>query len=551
MPLHRPRLASATLTFLVSAVLLLGFNRTFWHKGLGYFAGHEAQLAALGAGLFILTFAVLTVFSVKYLIKPFFIVLLLVAAAASYYVDTFGILIDRDMIQNVALTTPSEARHLVTGAMVRHLAFFGLLPSLLVAGVAVVHRPFSVKLRHNTGTVLACVAAALVIVWWNYPSFASTFRRHPDLIGSFNPAAPVVSAAKYAYNRIGEAELGLITPLGTDAHQGAASQGAAKPWLTVLVVGETARAQSFGLNGTGLDTTPELARRDVVHFSDVSSCGTATAVSVPCMFSVLSRSGYARTKALASENLLDVLAHAGLGVSWYDNDTGSMQVADRSPYEFLPATDDPRFCRNGECHDEILVDRLRREIGSVTGNRVIVLHQIGSHGPAYAERYPAEFERFGPACHSGDFADCSREEIVAAYDNTIVYTDHILAEIVDLLAEHTELTTSMIYVSDHGESLGENGIYLHGAPYFLAPSTQTQVPMVAWFSQPYREATGLDMACLRAEADTPLSHDNLFHTVLGMADVATGVYDRSLDAFAACRRPPAGGPLADIGRTGP
>ncbi|WP_427025336.1 phosphoethanolamine transferase [Aureimonas ureilytica] len=541
--MRRPLIGSVTLSILTAAYLLLLPNRTFWRKGLAYFSGHEAQLAFLGLGLFLLFVALLTTVSVKYAMKPIFIALILVAASASYYVDTFGILVTRDMIQNIMLTTPSEARHLFTPNMALHLTLFGLLPALAIALVRIEHRRFPAKFVHNVLVILPAVIGAGAITFAFYPTFASTFREHNDLIGSLNPTAPLVAAGKYALRQARERNI-VAAPLGLDAAEVEAVRASPKPMLTVLVVGETSRAQNYALNGYDRDTTPELAARHVSNFTNVTSCGTSTAVSVPCMFSVYPRSDYSETKALATQNLLDVLTHAGLSVRWFDNDTGAYQVADRVPYEFLPATNDQRFCANGECRDDILVDRLERELPAIHSNTVLVLHQLGSHGPAYHERYPYGFGRFEPACRTAQFADCSREEIVNAYDNTIAYTDHVLGRIIDLLSAHPEFASSMVFLSDHGESLGENGIYLHGAPYFLAPSTQTHVPMLAWFSPGYQSVLPTSLPCLESRRDGALSHDNLFHTMLGVAGVSAGVYDARLDAFAACRAPASSGKLA-------
>ncbi len=544
MRLHRPVIGSVSLSLLTAAFLLVGPNQTFWRKGLEYFSGHLDKLVWLGLGLFCLLSAILVIVSVKYVIKPVLIALVLVAASASYYVNTFGVLIDREMIQNVALTTTSEAKHLFTPNLILHLVLFGLLPSLAIAFVRVRHRRFPAKLLYNTLTVFALLGGAALATFLNYSAFASTFRQHRDLIASLNPSAPVVAAFQFASREMEDRNL-TPAPLGTDAAKGPLIAKAGKPVLTVFVVGETARAQNFGLNGYEKNTTPELAARGVFNFSNVSSCGTSTAVSVPCMFSNYPRRDYSERKAHSTENLTDVLTHAGVKVEWYDNDTGSMRVAERIPYEFLPATNDPRFCSGGECHDEILVDRLKRALPSVQSDTVIVLHQLGSHGPAYFERYPKDFERFQPACQTAQFADCERAEIVNAYDNTILYTDHVLSEIIDTLKGEDRLSTALFFVSDHGESLGENGLYLHAAPYFIAPSTQTHVPQVAWFSQSYQTAFGIDTSCLKARASADLSHDNVFHTILGLMDVSTSVYSRELDAFAPCRG--TGKTLASIG----
>jgi len=166
---------------------------------------------------------------------------------------------------------------------------------------------------------------------------------------------------------------------------------------------------------------------------------------------------------------------------------------------------------------------------------VLVLHMIGSHGPAYHLRYPPEFERFTPACKTAEFAKCTPQEIANAYDNTILFTDHILSQTIDLLAAQTRVIPAVIYASDHGESLGEDGLYLHAAPWFMAPEVQTKVPMVLWLSDAYKATFQLDAACLAAKAALPTSHDMLFHSVLGLMDIQTETRDPALDLTTDCR----------------
>lgn len=549
MRLARPAIGSLPLVALSAAYLVFVTNGTFWRKGLLYFGDHPLHLAALGLGLFLILFSALAAVSVRYLVKPVVIAFVLVSAVASYYVDSYGILIDRTMIANVAQTTSAEAGHLVTAGFLTHLALFGLLPAALVMLVRVRHRPFWRKVRWNLAAIVPSLGVALAITLAFYPSYASTFRMHRDLMASLNPLAPVVALVKYGQHWDGERTY-VVAPLGTDAVAGPRLAAARKPVVTVLVVGETARAQNFSLNGYDRDTNPELAARGVVSFTDVSSCGTSTAVSVPCMFSNLTRAGHSDEKARSVENVLDVLGHGGIDVRWIDNDTGAYHVADRVPYTFLPGGGDPRFCEGGECHDEILTDRLEAELKTITKDTVIVLHQLGSHGPTYYLRYPAGFERFAPACRTAEFADCKREEIINAYDNTILYTDHVLAQTIDRLKARTDFDTAMLYVSDHGESLGENGIYLHAMPYVFAPTTQTRVPMIAWFSDGFAGDMGVDTACLAGRRDAPLSHDNLFHTLIGLQDLRTKVYDAGLDAFAPCRAAPTPAQVSELAGAG-
>ena len=188
--------------------------------------------------------------------------------------------------------------------------------------------------------------------------------------------------------------------------------------------------------------------------------------------------------------------------------------------------------------DAIMISRLDAEIAKLPAERrakgvVVVLHQMGSHGPAYFKRSPSAQKTFQPECQSTTLQDCPRQNIVNAYDNSIVYTDFVLNKAIDWLQSRVDTARgAMLYVSDHGESLGENNLYLHGLPYAIAPDFQKHVPWIAW----QRPDFGMDSNCLRQRRDVPISHDNLFHTVLGMMQVQTSVYDKSLDAYASCQR---------------
>ncbi|MES2549976.1 MAG: sulfatase-like hydrolase/transferase, partial [Pseudomonadota bacterium] len=311
----------------------------------------------------------------------------------------------------------------------------------------------------------------------------------------------------------------------------------AKPVLLVIVAGETGRAQNWSLDGYTRDTNSELAKRDIVYYPNATSCGTATATSLPCMFSPLTKDQYSYEGGLSNENLLDVLTHAGFDVEWWDNNTGDKNIGDRlavRPRTMKPQ-DGPEFCFP-ECIDGVFLKDLQAKAETITKNTVIVLHQIGSHGPSYWLRYPADREIFSPACKTEELTDCSTAEIVNAYDNTIAYTDWFLAQVVDVLDASDRVTPAMYYVSDHGESLGEGGLYLHGTPYFMAPEYQTQVPMVIWMSERFRASLSVDADCLKAAAANPVSHDNMFSTVLGMLDVSTMAKDDGLDLAGACRQ---------------
>ncbi len=529
---YRPRIGSVTLANL-SALFLMAFtNHTFWSRAYAYFDSHLA-LAAFGLGLACLFCALLVALSVKYVLKPLLIFLFFSAAGASWFMDGFGTILDVDMIRNAAQTTTSEAGHLVTPSFLLHLAIFGLIPSLLVCWVKIEHRPFWAKLRWNMLTIVLLVLIALASAISAGRSIASVTRMHKDLILTLNPLLPVGSAAMFAFASEADKNI-VIQPLGTDARVSAPSRSG-KPRVLVIVAGETARAENFSLGGYGRQTNPELSKLDITYFPQTSSCGTATAVSIPCMFSNLTRSGYSHRAGLANENLLDVLGHAGIKTEWWDNNTGSKGVAERTVYRSFSDENDPRYCKQNECLDAVMVDQLESWLANIKQDTVLVVHQLGSHGPAYYQRHTPEFTRFTPECATSELGSCSREAIVNTYDNTILYTDHIVASVINILKAHQDrLAPAMVYMSDHGESLGEHGLYLHGAPYIVAPSQQTHVPFLIWQGSEMKAET--DGACLTSRAAEEASHDNLFHIALGMMSVKTSVYEPKLDVLAACRK---------------
>lgn len=529
----RPRIGSVTLCLLTSAYIILVTNFTFWTRAHGYLGNDPLAFVAFVIGVCALIVTVMTIPSAKYVVKPALIFFVLVSSVASWFTDQFGTIIDGDMIRNAAVTTGAEAGHLITTRFVIHVLLTGIVPSLLIVWVKVLHRPFLQKLGYNLAVIAPCLAIFVVAGLGFSRTYAAVGRKHPDIVLTINPFVPIISTIKYVVSTERDRNV-VAEPLGTDAHRLLPGQ---KPRVTIIVAGETARAQDFSLGGYGRDTNPELKKQDIVYFPNTTSCGTATATSIPCMFSIYPRSAYSHRKALETENLLDVLGYAKVNVTWLDNDTGAYGVADRVPYTFLPKTADPRFCTNGECLDAILLDKLDDYLANAKQDSVLVLHQLGSHGPAYYQRYPEDFRRFVPDCRAAEFGSCRPEEIVNAYDNSILYTDHIISEVIDKLKAHqASLSGAMIYISDHGESLGENGLYLHGAPYVIAPAQQTHVPFLVWLADDLKTSAGFDMTCLASKAGASYSHDNIFHSVLGLMDIGTKVYDPSLDIFAGCRK---------------
>ena len=539
MKFARPAIGSVTLSLLVSAWVIFVVNTAFWRKAAEAFGTHQQALVAFAIAISALLTALCISVTLKYLTKPVYIIALVSAAAASWFMNTYGVIIDTDMVRNAAETTTSEASHLMTAAFFRHMVLYAVLPSLLIAVVRIRHRTFGAKLKRNLAVIIPLLLVAFGMTMWQYPAIASTLRNNRVLIKTLNPVSPIFNAVKFAIAEDKNRKI-VAQPLDPDARPGKLIAAAEKPVITVIVAGETARAENFSLGGYSRKTNPELERRDIAYFRNTSSCGTATGVSLPCMFSVLGRSDYSHEAGLATENLLDVLAHAGNRVVWWENNTGTKGIADRIETRAFSTENDARFCVKNECSDQGMVDALGPWLDTVEGNATLVLHQLGSHGPSYYQRYSEQERLFRPDCRTSEFADCTSEEIVNAYDNTIVATDHMLAQVIDLLAARSDrFASAMIYMSDHGESLGEKGLYLHGMPYMIAPSQQTHIPFVMWVSPSYSRLFGVDTACLAAQADEEYSHDNLFHTVLGLMDVHSRHYEPGLDVTSRCRTPTA------------
>lgn len=526
-----PPVALVALTIIF---VFCAYNATFWSIGAEIFSGHPFSFAGYIAAVFFLTLGTFGLFGFPWLVKPFLVFIVVLSAVTSYYMDSLGVIIDRDMIQNVMVTTVTESKHLITFDFVSHVVIFGVLPTLVIVCVTVKRRSMLKTIGAPVLTFVISFAMAAGLLMADFKSYASILRERKDFMSSFQPGAPLVGTVRY-FRMISKSANVTVAAIGEDAQKGPSYDSNRKPLLTIVVAGETARSQNFSLNGYANDTNPKLAALPITSFTDVSSCGTATAVSLPCMFSKFARATYSYEKGMSHQNVLDVLSHAGLHVEWWDNNTGDKNLAARIPFRSLTHTDNAEFCAAGECMDGIFLEQLSEYAATITEDTVLVLHHIGSHGPTYYLRYPEEFERFRPACRTAEFKSCSAEEITNAYDNTIAYTDEILAQTINILQERDQLTTALLYVSDHGESLGEAGLYLHGSPYFMAPEQQTKVPMILWMSQRFIETFDIDQGCISASKDTPLTHGNLFHSLLGMLDIQTNERNPALDIFSSCK----------------
>jgi lipid A ethanolaminephosphotransferase len=530
-----------TLVLAAAVFMLAVGNGPYWRAALAGrdwgAAGTWLFAGAMFVGFTAFYFAFIAVFANRFTVRPLLALLLVVTAAASYYMDRYAIYLDRAMLANVLATNYKEARELVGWGPAVHVFLFGVVPACLLWWPRLKTRPLRRAVLVRAGWIVGALALSIASLLLVFAEFASLMRNHRELRNLITPGNVVASVIGNAFARSARGNEPRIV-VAPDAKVVGRAGAPQRPMLFVLVVGETARAQNFSLNGYARPTNPELAKRDVINFPQATSCGTSTEVSLPCMFSPFGRAHYDEDKILSHETVLHVLARAGIQVLWRDNQSGCKGVCDGLPAEQLDHAAVESLCAEGQCLDEILLRGMDQVMRDRQGNLLVVMHQLGSHGPAYYKRYPALFKRFTPACESEDLRVCSAAEIVNAYDNSLLYTDFFLGKLIDFL-DQAQAThdTAMLYVSDHGESLGEGGLYLHGMPWAIAPDVQTHVPFVMWLSPAFRRGSGVDEQCLRARARQAVSHDNLFHSLLGIFDVQTRAYESSLDLFAACRSP--------------
>lgn len=518
---------ATTLIIIVSLFLMAFGNRAFFNNVYATYADGShtlLYLASLYLSFSALTVIILSVLTIR-LIKPVLIILLITSSLAAYFMDSYNVFIDSTMVDNIARTDSGESLDLLSLKLFIYVTLLGLLPSWWIWRTRIQAQKLGSSLVSRAQ--LSALAFALILLnVLSLGSFYTSFiREHKQLRYYLNPASYLYASAQFVREKVHGSQLDF-TQIAMDA----AIPGAdAHRELIIFVVGEAARADRFSLNGYARQTNPDLEHENVISLRDFWSCGTSTAVSVPCMFSVYRHDEFDHERGLATENLLDITYRTGVNTLWIDNNSDSKGVAVRIPYLSYRSPDVNPVC-DVECRDIGMLSMVQQYIDEhPQGDILIVLHQIGNHGPAYYKRYPKSFERFLPVCESNQLEECTQEQIRNTYDNAILYTDHFLASIIELLKRNNQgFESALVYTSDHGESLGEHGIYLHGLPYYLASEEQKHVPTIFWFND-FISAHEIDVSDLTQRKDQRFSHDNIFHTLLGLLEIRTESYDPSLD----------------------
>lgn len=520
-------LSKTKLNLLVALFMSAFANLTFYKSVYSTFSEDFISVIAASSVILINTlviFILLTVFT-NHRFKKFIIGLFLfIAATSAYFMDQFGSVIDRTTILNILNTDLHEVLDLLSLKLFIYLFLLFIIPFIIIYKIKIRDLSFS----KNAVFSFRDFGIGILIIFLTMLGFnrfyASFLREHKPLRYYSNPNFPIYTMIEFA---ISPDELSTDT-LNTVGEDSRIAPTDVDRELIIVVVGETARAANFSLNGYPRKTNPLLEKEAVISYTQMQSCGTSTAVSVPCMFSVFGREDFSPNKGAHTQNILDVFSNThDIEILWRDNNSNSKGVALRVPYENFRDPSVNTVC-DVECRDVGMLVGLQAFIdASKKKDILIVLHQMGSHGPAYFKRYPKEFERFKPSCNSIDINNCTKDEIVNAYDNSILYTDYFLSEVIKLLKQNEKsYETAMLYISDHGESLGENGFYLHGLPMSIAPDEQTHVAAILWMGDRFRAE--YDMPSLLARSKLKSSHDNVIHTLMGFLEIESSIYQPGL-----------------------
>jgi lipid A ethanolaminephosphotransferase len=533
-------MSSVRFSALWSLLTVIFYNKTFFIAAIGLVEDWNFESSFLIVGLtvflFTLNFIVFLLLIIPWAFRAIFIGIFICAAISQYFMLSYGILIHQTMVQNLVESDTAEISGLLSANLLIEFLLLGVIPSLFILRASIVYKSIGSEIWLRVRYIVLGILILLGILFMNTAGFSSFFREHKNVRQMANPLNFIYASISYVSKNTRPI---IIQPLGKDAHLTPLGSSLRKPLLVMLVVGETARADHFSINGYSRPTTPLMANENIINFSSVVSCGTETAVSVPCMMSLLTRKGYSNEKAKRQESVLDILSHAGIGVFWRDNNSSCKGACDRLAYENIQKWKLPELCNDRECFDKALLFELDKKLmamQSSSGHKLIVLHQKGSHGPDYYHRYPEQEEFFQPVCKTNELQDCSSEEIINAFDNTIRYTDQFLAATIDWLKlRSSDYDTAMVYLSDHGESLGEDHLYLHGMPYLIAPDVQKKVPFLVWLSPGFERDNYVNRQCLRDLSSQDFSQDNLSHTLMGLLNVFSQVYNNQLDIVATCR----------------
>ena len=416
-----------------------------------------------------------------------------------YFVNTYDVLVTDSMMGNVFNTRYSEASGYFSLSAVLYVVFLGILPATLLILQQIDYKSLK-RFGINTGIALATMVAMVAI---NINNF-TWIDRHATKLGSLlMPWSYTVNSVRYYNAERKRNQKEILLPDATITNS--------RKEVVVIIIGESARSQNFSLYGYDKKTNPLLENQAVTALA-AKSAATYTTAGVKAILD------HKPTDKLY-EILPNYLYRAGVDVIWRTANWGEppvhiekyQKVADlKAAY---PDADDG--------YDGILTVGLKEVVESSTADKVlIVLHTSTSHGPTYYSKYPSEFEHFTPVCTTVEMAKAVPEELINAYDNTILYTDYLVNEVIESMKSLTDYRSCVMFISDHGESLGENNLYMHGVPMAMAPKEQVEIPFIVWTS---------DSSKIKAIDEAGQYH--VFHSTMDFLSIDSPVYDSQMSIF--------------------
>lgn len=480
---------------------------------------------------FLLIFLFYSIFLFKRFFKYIVVLFLILNSLVYYYMLNYGIAFDVNMLINVMETNYKEASEFFSIKPIIFVLFFGILPSVFF--LKKINVNFNNYLIKKGNSILITIFLILILIVPCYAfkkskKFLKDNQRITSYIIPINYNMSVVEFIVFKIDSYWKSK--NLIKISDDAILTKTTKNGKKN-LLVFMVGESARAKNFSLNGYERPTNEFLDKYkdEIVSFKNFEACATFTAKSLTCTFSHLPRKDFNYGDSFKYESLLDIFNKVGFDIYWKSNNGKCKNICNRVKNSLVKS-----FGNN--IYDDLLLKVFNNDIKRLNkDNNLIFLHGRGSHGPLYYNRYPKEFEKFKPACNK-ELEDCSVEEIVNAYDNTIYYTSYLIDEIIKKLQEYEkEYNVAFIFMSDHGQSLGEDGIFMHSAPFDTAPVDQKNSAFFMWFSKDFLEEFNIDLNCLKNHKNDVFSQDNIFHSMLGLFNISSKFYQKDLDLFKICR----------------
>jgi lipid A ethanolaminephosphotransferase len=498
---------------IIRFVLVLSFlNFLFFHFPFYKFVCANVDYKSLNGINIIITLAILMlvvnafvffiVFFLSRFVGKFLLVLFfIINAIAVYFVNTYSVIIDESMVGNVLNTNYAESSSFISVKLIVYIILFGILPGIYIIKAKIINVTFKRFLIITSVTLLFILS----VVFANASNWLWIDKNSKTLGGLAMPWCYSVNMALFYVHKHQENEKEILLPDATIKDN--------QKSVVVLVIGESARSENFSLYGYKKNTNPLLSRTPNVSHFNATSCATYTTEGVKCILEHTN-------SGTLYEILPNYLFRNGVDVIWRTTNWGEPPVHIKN-YQNKEAL--TKICKGGACnYDEVLLTNLREQITASTKNKIlIILHTSTSHGPTYSTKYPPQFETFKPVCNSVELGKCSHAELINAYDNTIIYTDYILSGVIEDLKQLKEYKSSMIFVSDHGESLGEKNLYMHGLPLSIAPKEQYEIPFIVWTSDSTQQL----------KPNIAVSQNHVFHSVLNFLGVQSPVYNEELNIF--------------------